>query len=139
MLPPRALLFYFRFDMFVFNLEPRSFPLRHQQQGYLNSPCCSVHFTHSNTMDKLTFKSANRERIQAVQSSFGPAGRPLNKPDRVLVGEGHLMKQGQRRTELKAFFLFNDILAYGSMILNGRWHKKLKIIPLGEFKERVCS
>ncbi|XP_060946611.1 pleckstrin homology domain-containing family F member 2-like [Limanda limanda] len=85
-------------------------------------------------MDKVTFKRENSERIQAVESSFGPAGRPLSKPDRVLVGEGHLMKQGQRRTEMKAFFLFNDILVYGSMILNGRWHKKLKIIPLEDLQ-----
>ncbi|XP_062263803.1 pleckstrin homology domain-containing family F member 2-like [Platichthys flesus] len=85
-------------------------------------------------MDKVTFKRENRERIQAVESSFGPAGRPLYQPDRVLVGEGHLMKQGQRRTEMKAFFLFNDILVYGGMILNGRWHKKQKIIPLEDLQ-----
>ncbi|XP_035036265.1 pleckstrin homology domain-containing family F member 2 [Hippoglossus stenolepis] len=85
-------------------------------------------------MDKVTFMSENRERIQALESSFGPSGRPLYKPDRVLVGQGHLMKQGQRRTEMKAFFLFNDILVYGSMILNGRWHKKVKIIPLEDLQ-----
>lgn len=84
------------------------------------------------TMDQLTFARENRERIHAVENSFGPSGRPLDKPDRILMGEGHLMKQGRRKLEQKAFFLFNDILVYGSMVLNGRWHKKQKIIPLGK-------
>ncbi|XP_035471520.1 pleckstrin homology domain-containing family F member 2 [Scophthalmus maximus] len=86
------------------------------------------------TMDQLTFARENRERIHAVENSFGPSGRPLDKPDRILMGEGHLMKQGRRKLEQKAFFLFNDILVYGSMVLNGRWHKKQKIIPLEDLQ-----
>ncbi|KAL3054260.1 hypothetical protein OYC64_006561 [Pagothenia borchgrevinki] len=81
-------------------------------------------------MDLVTFEKENRERIQAVETSFGPAGRHLSQPGRVLVGQGRLIKQGRRKPEPKAFFLFNDMLVYGSIILNGRWHKKQKVIPL---------
>ncbi|XP_049418043.1 pleckstrin homology domain-containing family F member 2-like [Epinephelus fuscoguttatus] len=81
-------------------------------------------------MDLLTFERENRQRIQAVENSFGPAGGSLSKPGRVLMGQGHLMKQGRRKPQPKSFFLFNDILVYGSIILNGRWHKNQKVIPL---------
>nr|XP_019961842.1 PREDICTED: pleckstrin homology domain-containing family F member 1-like [Paralichthys olivaceus] len=81
-------------------------------------------------MEQITFMTENHERIQALENSFGPSGRPLCKPGRVLVAEGHLLKQGRQRPEMKAFFLFNDILVYGSVILSGRWHKNQKIVPL---------
>ncbi|XP_026213559.1 pleckstrin homology domain-containing family F member 1-like [Anabas testudineus] len=80
--------------------------------------------------DQLTFERENRERIQTVENSFGPSGRTLFQTGRILIGEGHLTKQGRRKQEPKVFFLFNDVLVYGSIILNGRWHKNQKIIPL---------
>lgn len=83
-------------------------------------------------MDLSTFNKENYERIKAVESSFGASGRPLSKPGRVLVGRGCLMKQGRRKPQPKVFFLFNDVLVYGSIIVNGRWYKKMKIIPLGK-------
>lgn len=84
------------------------------------------------TMDQLTFEKDNRERIQAVENSFGLSGQPLSKLGRFLMGEGQLLKQGRRKAEPKVFFLFNDVLVYGGIILNGRWHKNQNIIPLGE-------
>ncbi|KAM3598049.1 uncharacterized protein V6R79_012806 [Siganus canaliculatus] len=80
--------------------------------------------------DQLTFERENCERIQALANSFGTMGKPLPKPGRILMGEGRLMKQSRRKTEPKDFFLFNDVLVYGSIILNGRWRKNLKIIAL---------
>ncbi|XP_026213513.1 pleckstrin homology domain-containing family F member 2-like [Anabas testudineus] len=78
--------------------------------------------------DQLTFERENRERIQAVENSFGPSGKPLYQTGRILMGEGRLIKQGRRKQEMKVFFLFNDVLVYGSIILN--WNKNQKIIPL---------
>uniref|UniRef100_A0A3Q3NQM5 Pleckstrin homology and FYVE domain containing 1 n=2 Tax=Labrus bergylta TaxID=56723 RepID=A0A3Q3NQM5_9LABR len=85
-------------------------------------------------MDLLTFEKENQHRIQAVENSFGTAGRPLSKPGRFLMGEGRLMKQGRRKPQPKDFYLFNDLLVYGSIILNGRWHKNQKIIPLEDIQ-----
>ncbi|XP_034382477.1 pleckstrin homology domain-containing family F member 1 [Cyclopterus lumpus] len=80
--------------------------------------------------NQLMFGQDNRDRIHAVESSFGPSGKPLFEPGRVLIGEGRLMKMSRRGPQPKVFFLFNDVLVYGSIILNRRWHKKQKIIPL---------
>ncbi|XP_030016859.1 pleckstrin homology domain-containing family F member 1 [Sphaeramia orbicularis] len=85
-------------------------------------------------VDQLTFARENRERIQAVETSFGPSGKVLSRPDRVLVGEGRLLKQSRRGPQPKVFFLFNDLLVYGSIILNGRWHKKQQVIPLEDIQ-----
>nr|XP_020510151.1 pleckstrin homology domain-containing family F member 2-like [Labrus bergylta] len=81
-------------------------------------------------VEQLTFTKENQERIQAVENSFGPLGRPLSQPGRVLIGEGRLMKLCRRGPQPKVFFLFNDVLVYGSIILNRRLHKKQQIIPL---------
>uniref|UniRef100_W5LRY2 Pleckstrin homology and FYVE domain containing 1 n=1 Tax=Astyanax mexicanus TaxID=7994 RepID=W5LRY2_ASTMX len=77
----------------------------------------------------------NRERIQAVASSFGPSGRSLMEPGRVLVGEGRLIKLCKRRPQPRSFFLFNDILVYGSIVMGGRWNKKQQIIRLEEVEQ----
>ncbi|XP_034723925.1 pleckstrin homology domain-containing family F member 1 isoform X1 [Etheostoma cragini] len=84
--------------------------------------------------EQIMFTQDNRDRIHAVENSFGPKGKPLSKLGRVLIGEGRLMKLSRRGPQPKVFFLFNDVLVYGSIILNGRWHKKQKIIPLEEIQ-----
>lgn len=85
-------------------------------------------------VDQLTFAQENRKRIHTVESSFGLSGKPLYQLDRVLIGEGRLMKQSCRGPQPKVFFLFNDVLVYGSIILNGHWHKKQQIIPLEDIQ-----
>ncbi|XP_066511194.1 pleckstrin homology domain-containing family F member 1 [Hoplias malabaricus] len=82
--------------------------------------------------EDLRFSVENRERIQAVENSFGPSGRGLLVPGRVLVGEGRLMKLSRRRPQPKAFFLFNDILVYGSVVVAGRWNKGQQVVRLEE-------
>ncbi|XP_062405728.1 pleckstrin homology domain-containing family F member 1 [Sardina pilchardus] len=86
-------------------------------------------------VDQAPFEQKNRERIQAVENSFGPSGKSLVEPGRVLVGEGRLLKLCRRRPQQKVFYLFNDILVYGSIILHGRWHKRQQIIPLEEVEQ----
>ncbi|XP_072321600.1 pleckstrin homology domain-containing family F member 2-like [Eucyclogobius newberryi] len=83
---------------------------------------------------QISFIAENQRRIYAVQKSFGPTGARLLDPSRVLIGEGRLMKQSRRGPQPRAFFLFNDILVYGSIVINGRWFKRQKIIPLEDIE-----
>ncbi|XP_061102735.1 pleckstrin homology domain-containing family F member 1-like [Conger conger] len=80
--------------------------------------------------DPLAFTEQNTERILAVQALFGTLGKPLAKPGRVLVGEGHLLKLCHHSPQPKAFFLFNDVLVYGSVVILGRWYTKQQVLPL---------
>ncbi|XP_055065547.2 pleckstrin homology domain-containing family F member 2-like [Misgurnus anguillicaudatus] len=82
-----------------------------------------------------TFSRKNQERIQAVESTFKRSGKPLEMPGRILVGEGRLLKVCRRGPKPKVFFLFNDVLVYGSIMVPGRWNKKKQIIPLVEVQQ----
>ena len=53
-----------------------------------------------------------------VESCFGTSGQPLTIPGRVLVGEGVLTKMCRKKPKPRQFFLFNDILVYGNIVLN---------------------
>lgn len=83
-------------------------------------------------VEESDFEKRNRERIQALEKAFGPAGKPLSKPGRMLVGEGRLLKMCRRRPKRKIFILFSDILVYGGIIVPGRWYKGQQIIHLEE-------
>lgn len=87
-------------------------------------------------MDLLLFESENSAEIKAVENLFGALGQPLSKPGRVLLGQGRLMKKGRSQWQLRSFFLFNDVLVYGSVLPVSNWHKKQKIIALG--KKLIC-
>lgn len=54
------------------------------------------------------------------------------RPCRVLLGEGVLTKQCRKKAKPRIFFLFNDILVYGSIVLSKRKYRSQHIIPLEE-------
>ena len=74
--------------------------------------------------------TANARRIADVEQSFGSAGQPLGVPGRVLVGEGVLTKACRKKPKPRQFFLFNDILVYGNIIINKKKYTTQHIIPL---------
>lgn len=77
---------------------------------------------------------ANARRIALVESCFGSAGQPLSVPGRVLVGEGVLTKMCRKKPKPRQFYLFNDLLVYGNIIINKKKYNKQHIIPLEEVK-----
>lgn len=83
-------------------------------------------------MDALANTEINSQRIAAVESCFGASGQPLALPGRVLLGEGVLTKECRKKAKPRIFFLFNDILVYGSIVLSKRKYRSQHIIPLEE-------
>ncbi|XP_066901733.1 pleckstrin homology domain-containing family F member 2 isoform X4 [Halyomorpha halys] len=77
---------------------------------------------------------ANARRISMVENCFGSSGQPLAVPGRVLVGEGVLTKMCRKKPKARQFFLFNDILVYGNIIINKKKYNKQHVIPLEEIK-----
>nr|CAG4644371.1 EOG090X0FI9 [Lepidurus arcticus] len=69
-----------------------------------------------------------------VESCFGSSGQPLSVPGRVLVGEGVLTKMCRKKPKARQFFLFNDILVYGNIVINKKKYNKQHVIPLEEVK-----
>lgn len=85
-------------------------------------------------VDRLVNSEANTRRISMVESCFGSSGQPLNVKGRVLVGEGVLTKMCRKKPKARQFFLFNDILVYGNIIISKKKYNKQHIIPLEEVK-----
>lgn len=85
-------------------------------------------------VDRLVNSEANARRISMVESCFGKSGKPLAVPGRVLVGEGVLTKMCRKKPKARQFFLFNDILVYGNILLNKKKYNKQHLIPLEEIK-----
>ncbi|XP_072317346.1 pleckstrin homology domain-containing family F member 2 [Eucyclogobius newberryi] len=81
-------------------------------------------------VDRLANSEANSKRITLVEGCFGAAGQPLAIPGRVLIGEGILTKLCRKKPKLRQFFLFNDILVYGNIVLQKKKYNKQHIIPL---------
>ena len=73
-------------------------------------------------------------RIKYVENLFGVSGmvifilfiinltnvQPLLIPNRELIGEGVMLKICRRKPKERHFFLFNDILIYGNIIIYKR-------------------
>ncbi|KAK0139545.1 Ribonuclease P protein subunit p29 [Merluccius polli] len=85
---------------------------------------------------KFEYRASERsaKKFKAVESSFRMSGKPLATPGRVLFGEGQLLKRSRRRCQPKVFFLFSDVLVYGSVVVAGRWYKNQKTISLADIQ-----
>lgn len=90
-------------------------------------------------VDQLYNSMANTRRIALVESCFGNSGQPLNVDGRVLVGQGVLQKSCRKALKNRRFFLFNDILVYGNIIVDMKRYSKQHIIPLEEVKLEILQ
>ncbi|KAL8614312.1 Pleckstrin y domain-containing F member 2 [Nucella lapillus] len=77
---------------------------------------------------------ANARRINFVEQCFGSSGQPLAIAGRVLVGEGVLTKLCRKKPKPRQFFLFNDILVYGNILILKKKYNKQHILPLENIK-----
>ncbi|ESO91553.1 hypothetical protein LOTGIDRAFT_233364 [Lottia gigantea] len=85
-------------------------------------------------VDRLVNSEANTRRIAFVEQCFGSSGQPLVVPGRVLVGEGVLTKLCRKKQKPRQFFLFNDALVYGNIILHKKKYNKQHILDLENVK-----
>ncbi|XP_059060762.1 pleckstrin homology domain-containing family F member 2 [Achroia grisella] len=85
-------------------------------------------------VDRLVNSEANSRRIAMVENCFGSSGQQLAEQGRVLVGEGVLTKMCRKKPKSRQFFLFNDILVYGNIVINKKKYNKQHVIPLEEVK-----
>ncbi|XP_078400490.1 pleckstrin homology domain-containing family F member 1 isoform X3 [Cetorhinus maximus] len=81
-------------------------------------------------VDRLINTEINAQRIVAVENCFRAVGQPLALQGRVLVGEGLLTKVCRKKPKPRIFFLFNDILVYGTVIILKKKYTNQQIIPL---------
>ena len=63
-------------------------------------------------------ESQNLSVSQEAKHVFFYIFQPLMVPGRVLVGEGVLTKLCRKKPKPRQFFLFNDILVYGNIVIN---------------------
>ncbi|KAM5137844.1 pleckstrin homology domain-containing family F member 1 [Mantella aurantiaca] len=90
-------------------------------------------------VDHLAYTEINTQRIGAVEACFGSAGQPLALPGRVLVGEGILTKECRKKPKPRIFFLFNDILVYGTIVINKVKYSCQHIIPLEDVTTELLA
>ncbi|VDO08823.1 unnamed protein product [Brugia timori] len=83
-------------------------------------------------VDRLVNSEVNTRRILNVEACFGSTGQQLAAYGRVLVGEGVLVKMCRKKPKPRQFFLFNDILVYGNILISKKRYNKQHVIPLEE-------
>lgn len=85
-------------------------------------------------VDRLANTEENTRRIRHVEDCFGTSGQSLCKEERVLVGEGVLTKLCRKKPKPRQFFLFNDLLIYGTILISKKKYANQHILPLQEVK-----
>ena len=73
----------------------------------------------------------NQERIRNIEKCFGNDNKAsLVVPGRALVGEGILIKECRKKPKPRYFFLFNDVLVYGTSVMGKKKYINQHIIHL---------
>jgi hypothetical protein len=87
--------------------------------------------TFEERLGRLAETDINMERIRVIERCFGGDNiEVLARPGRALVGEGILIKECRKKPKPRYFFLFNDILVYGTSVINKKKYINQHIIPL---------
>ena len=71
------------------------------------------------------------DRIRYIEKCFGNDNViRLSTPGRALVGEGVLIKVCRKKPKARYFFLFNDLLVYGTSVLSKKKYINQHVIEL---------
>lgn len=87
--------------------------------------------TFEERLTRLAETDINQERIRNIEKSFGNDNKTgLVTSGRALVGEGVLIKECRKKPKPRYFFLFNDILVYGTSVMGKKKYFNQHIINL---------
>lgn len=93
--------------------------------------------TFQDRLVRLAETEINTERIRNIEKAFGNDNtNPLAVSGRALVGEGALLKECRKKAKTRYFFLFNDILVYGTAVINKKKYINQHIINLDKVQIR---
>lgn len=80
---------------------------------------------------RLAETEVNVERIRYIEKCFGNDNvLQLSTSNRALVGEGILVKVCRKKPKPRQFFLFNDLIVYGTIVLNKKKYINPNLIEL---------
>lgn len=80
---------------------------------------------------KTAESNANIDKLQRIQSCWPVGSIPVCRPGRLFVHECVLSKMCRKGLKARSFWLFNDILMYGSQITKGKY-KSQAVMQLHE-------
>lgn len=87
--------------------------------------------TFEERLHRLAETDINMDRIRNIEKSFGNDNKTaLVAPGRALVGEGVLIKECRKKPKPRYFFLFNDILVYGTSVMSKKKYVNQHVINL---------
>lgn len=91
--------------------------------------------TFEERLVRLAETDINMERIRNIEKCFGNDNKKtLCIAGRALVGEGVLVKECRKKPKARYFFLFNDILVYGTSVISKKKYINQHIIPLNNIQ-----
>uniref|UniRef100_A0A1I8GG58 FYVE-type domain-containing protein n=1 Tax=Macrostomum lignano TaxID=282301 RepID=A0A1I8GG58_9PLAT len=88
---------------------------------------------------RLSTSDLNVSRISTIEQCFGDSGIPLLRTGRVLIAEGVLLKVCRKRPKKRQFFLFNDLLVYGNIVISKKKYTKQQIIELDDVRAQLTQ
>lgn len=96
--------------------------------------------TFEERLNRLAETEINMDRIRNIEKCFGNDNKKrLACQGRALVGEGVLIKVCRKKPKPRYFFLFNDILVYGTSVIHKKKYINQHIIPLNNIQIKSIS
>lgn len=96
--------------------------------------------TFEERLTRLADTDINIDRIKYIEKCFGNDMKTsLISNGRALVGEGVLIKECRKKPKQRYFFLFNDLLVYGTSVISKKKYVNQHIINLNNVQIKSIS